>query len=53
MHLVLNGEKREDSGVVMVGRTQRHGEGQMWGMVEKALSEVMVHLRDASSPHPH
>lgn len=51
MHLVLNGEKREDSEAVMVGVVVGDTEAweeQKWGMVGKAFCEVMVHLRDST-----
>lgn len=39
MHLVLNGEEREDAGVVGVERTQRHREveGEMWVVVKESV----------------
>lgn len=38
MHLVLNGEGREDAGAVGVEGMQRHreGEGQMWAAVKES-----------------
>lgn len=41
-------EERRFRGSDGGGGTQRHGEGQKWGMVGKAFCEVMVHLRDST-----
>lgn len=44
MHLVLNGEKREDSGAVMVEgggeETQRHGRSRSGGWWEKRFVKL-------------